>query len=139
MPTRSTTRKAKRDLREGYAPTTAAGEFVQEEMHHRKEGRHGAESRRQAIAIGLSKARRAGVPLGEPPAGSRRPGTGRSGASRRAARSRGTAPTRRGGRKAARTRSHGPYAVTRSRSRTRADGTRPRRRATALRKASRVR
>jgi hypothetical protein len=105
MPSKSTTRKAKRELREGYAPTTAAGEFVDEEIHHQKRGKHGAESRRQAIAIGLSKARRAGIPVRRPPRRSRRPGTGRSEVSRRAAKGkRGTASARRGARKAARTR-----------------------------------
>jgi len=67
MPDRKTTEKAKRDLRAGDAPSTAAGEFVREEMHHIREGKHGARSTKQAIAIGLSKARRAGVPL-RPPA-----------------------------------------------------------------------
>ena len=55
--------KAKQDLREGKSPTTAAGEFVREEIHHVREGKHGAASTEQAIAIGLAKARRAGVPL----------------------------------------------------------------------------
>jgi hypothetical protein len=63
MPERQTISKAKRDLRKGRSPTTAAGEFVREEIHHIREGKHGARSTRQAIAIGLSKARRAGVPL----------------------------------------------------------------------------
>jgi len=67
MPDRKTTEKANRDLRAGDAPSTAAGEFVREEMHHIREGKHGARSTKQAIAIGLSKARRAGVPL-RPPA-----------------------------------------------------------------------
>lgn len=58
--------KAKQDLREGKRPTTAAGEFVREEIEHVREGKHGARSTRQAIAIGLSKARRAGVPLPPP-------------------------------------------------------------------------
>jgi hypothetical protein len=66
MPTKSTTRKAKQDLREGKSPTTAAGEFVHEEIDHIREGKHGARSTKQAIAIGLSKARRAGVPLKPP-------------------------------------------------------------------------
>src|SRR5207249_282328 len=56
---------ARKDLAEGKAPTTAAGEFVREEIHHVREGKHGARSPKQAIAIGLSKARRAGV--GPPP------------------------------------------------------------------------
>src|SRR5207245_10241948 len=63
---KSTTRRAKSDLREGKSPTTAAGEFVREEMEHIREGKHGARSPKQAIAIGLSKARRAGVPLKPP-------------------------------------------------------------------------
>ena len=66
MPERQTVRKAKQKLRREEAPTTAAGEFVREEMRHIREGKHGARSTKQAIAIGLSKARRAGVPL-EPP------------------------------------------------------------------------
>jgi hypothetical protein len=69
MPTKSTTERAKRDLREGKRPTTAAGEFVREEIEHVRQGKHGARSSRQAIAIGLSKARRAGVPLPPPKKG----------------------------------------------------------------------
>ncbi len=67
MPEKETVERAREDLREGKSPTTAAGEFVHEEMQHIREGKHGAESPQQAIAIGLSKARRAGVPL-KPPA-----------------------------------------------------------------------
>ena len=67
MPEKETVQRAKKDLREGKSPTTAAGEFVREEMEHIREGKHGARSTKQAIAIGLSKARRAGVPL-KPPA-----------------------------------------------------------------------
>lgn len=67
MPNRETLRRAKRDKRQGKASTTQAGEFVREEIHHIREGKHGARSTKQAIAIGLSKARRAGVPL-KPPA-----------------------------------------------------------------------
>jgi hypothetical protein len=66
MPTQSTSRKAKRDLAQGKRPSTAAGEFVHEEMEHIRRGQHGARSPKQAIAIGLSKARRAGVPLKPP-------------------------------------------------------------------------
>src|SRR5689334_19566662 len=54
-------RKAKKDLKEGKSPKTASGEFVHEEMEHYKEGKHG-KSRKQAIAIGISKARRHGIP-----------------------------------------------------------------------------
>jgi hypothetical protein len=67
MPSKSTVQKAKEDLREGKSPTTAAGEFVHEEIEHVRRGKHGARSPQQAIAIGLSEARRAGVPL-KPPA-----------------------------------------------------------------------
>ncbi len=66
MPDKATIQRAKQDLREGKSPTTAAGEFVREEMEHIREGKHGARSPKQAIAIGLSKARRAGVPLKPP-------------------------------------------------------------------------
>src|SRR5579863_3602226 len=66
MPDETTIRKAKEDLQEGKSPTTAAGEFVHEEIEHVREGKHGARSPQQAIAIGLSKARRAGIPLKPP-------------------------------------------------------------------------
>src|SRR5437762_1902844 len=66
MPDKSTIERAQRDKREGKAPTTQAGEFVREEMHHIREGKHGARSAKQAIAIGLSKARQAGVDLPPP-------------------------------------------------------------------------
>jgi len=69
MPDKETVKRARRDKQEGKAPSTQAGEFVREEVHHIREGKHGARSAKQAIAIGLSKARRAGVKL---PA---RPGT----------------------------------------------------------------
>jgi hypothetical protein len=71
MPERQTVEKAKSKLRHGRSPSTAAGEFVREEMHHIREGKHGARSAKQAIAIGLSKARRAGVPLQAPERGPR--------------------------------------------------------------------
>ena len=66
MPETETLRRAEQDKREGKAPSTQAGEFVREEMHHIREGKHGARSTKQAIAIGLSKARRAGVRLRPP-------------------------------------------------------------------------
>lgn len=69
MPNKQTVERAKRDLREGKAPSTAAGEFVKEEMGHVRQGKHGAKSPKQAIAIGLSKARRSGVPLAPPKKG----------------------------------------------------------------------
>ena len=69
MPDKATIERAKMDAKQGKAPTTQAGEFVREEIHHIREGKHGARSPAQAIAIGLSKARKAGVKL--PP----KPGT----------------------------------------------------------------
>ena len=66
MPERETIERAHEDAREGKSPSTQAGEFVREEMHHIREGKHGASSPQQAIAIGLSKARRAGVKLSAP-------------------------------------------------------------------------
>lgn len=63
MPRKSTVEAARKDLREGKSASTAAGEFVREELKHVREGEHGARSPQQAIAIGLSRARRAGVPL----------------------------------------------------------------------------
>jgi Family of unknown function (DUF6496) len=66
MPEQETIQRAQEDAREGKSPSTQAGEFVREEMHHVREGKHGARSPQQAIAIGLSKARRAGVKLRPP-------------------------------------------------------------------------
>lgn len=69
MPERETIERAREDAREGKSPSTQAGEFVREEIHHVREGKHGARSTKQAIAIGLSKARRAGVKLPAPKEG----------------------------------------------------------------------
>jgi Family of unknown function (DUF6496) len=66
MPDQETIKRAQEDLREGKSPSTAAGEFVKQEMDHIREGKHGARNAKQAIAIGLSEARRAGIPLGKP-------------------------------------------------------------------------
>ena len=66
MPAQETIQRAREDAREGKSPSTQAGEFVREEIHHVREGKHGARSAKQAIAIGLSKARRAGVKLSVP-------------------------------------------------------------------------
>lgn len=74
MPEKRTIERARRAKRQGKAPTSQAGEFVREEIRHLREGRHGARSTRQAIAIGLSKARRAGVAL--PPRGRQAPARG---------------------------------------------------------------
>src|SRR3982751_5485353 len=69
MPERKTLERAAKDKREGKAASTQAGEFVREEIEHIREGKHGARSTKQAIAIGLSKARRAGVDLPPPEKG----------------------------------------------------------------------
>src|SRR5438445_11830227 len=69
MPEKRTLERAREDAQEGNAPSTQAGEFVREEMDHIREGKHGARSTKQAIAIGLSKARRAGVELPPPKEG----------------------------------------------------------------------
>lgn len=69
MPQKKTINQAKQDAREGKSPSTQAGEFVHEEIEHVKEGKHGARSTKQAIAIGLSKARRAGIELPPPKPG----------------------------------------------------------------------
>jgi Family of unknown function (DUF6496) len=66
MPERETVERAREDAREGKSPSTQAGEFVREEIHHVREGKHGVRSAKQAIAIGLSKARHAGVRLAPP-------------------------------------------------------------------------
>jgi hypothetical protein len=69
MPEKETIERAREDAKEGKSPSTQAGEFVREEIHHVREGKHGARSTKQAIAIGLSKARRAGVKLPAPKKG----------------------------------------------------------------------
>jgi hypothetical protein len=69
MPEKQTVERARKTKRKGKSPSTQAGEFVREEIHHIREGKHGARSTKQAIAIGLSKARRAGVSLRPPEKG----------------------------------------------------------------------
>jgi hypothetical protein len=75
MPEKETLDRARKDRREGKSPSTQAGEFVREEIDHVREGKHGARSTKQAIAIGLSKARRAGVKLQPPKEGKASPQT----------------------------------------------------------------
>lgn len=77
MPEKKTLERARRDKRQGKSASTQAGEFVREEMEHIREGKHGARSAKQAIAIGLSKARRAGVKLDAPDAGEAKASTRR--------------------------------------------------------------
>jgi hypothetical protein len=91
MPEKETRERAARDKAEGKAPSTQAGEFVREEIEHVREGKHGARSAKQAIAIGLSKARRAGVALPPPAPGKTSEKTRRS-AARDSARGRGESP-----------------------------------------------
>ena len=69
MPEKRTLKRARKARREGKSPTTQAGEFVHEEIEHVREGKHGARSAKQAIAIGLSKARRAGIKVKPPKRG----------------------------------------------------------------------
>jgi hypothetical protein len=80
MPSQKTIQRARRARHEGKAPTTQAGEFVREEIEHVRQGKHGARSTKQAIAIGLSKARRAGVELPAPKRGQASEKTRRSAA-----------------------------------------------------------
>ncbi|HEY1957599.1 MAG TPA: DUF6496 domain-containing protein [Polyangiaceae bacterium] len=93
MPTEKTKKRARRDKAQGKSASTQAGEFVREEIHHVREGKHGARSPQQAIAIGLSKARRAGVDLPPPKRGKAKPKTRRS-AERAYARGHGAAAKR---------------------------------------------
>src|SRR5438046_2092945 len=81
MPEKETLERARRDKAQGKAASTQAGEFVREEMHHIRQGKHGARSAKQAIAIGLSKARRAGVKLRPPRKGQASAKTRKSAAS----------------------------------------------------------
>lgn len=78
MPNPKTTQRAKKDLRQGKKPSTAAGEFVKEEIEHVRQGKHGVRSPQQAIAIGLNEARRAGIPVKPPKRGTTKASTRRS-------------------------------------------------------------
>jgi hypothetical protein len=99
MPERETIERARQDAREGKSPSTQAGEFVREEIHHVREGKHGARSTKQAIAIGLSKARQAGVKLPPPKKGRAKKAT-RDAAKRAASRSRRGATSKRSAKRA---------------------------------------
>ena len=94
MPEKETLERARKARRQGKRPSSQAGEFVREEIHHIREGKHGARSTKQAIAIGLSKARRAGVRLGPPPKGRATARTRKSARSALRAARRGTPPSR---------------------------------------------
>jgi hypothetical protein len=86
MPEKQTIERARRDRRQGKAPSTQAGEFVREEIHHVREGKHGARSTKQAIAIGLSEAREKGAKVPRKRTGGARKRTG--GAKKKAAKKR---------------------------------------------------
>jgi Family of unknown function (DUF6496) len=94
MPEEETLERAHEAEREGKAPSTQAGEFVREEIEHVRQGKHGARSARQAIAIGLSKARRAGVKLPPPRTGSKATRRKASRETKRAQSSRRKSPSR---------------------------------------------
>jgi len=96
MPERETLERAAEDKREGKSASTQAGEFIREEMHHIREGKHGAASTKQAIAIGLNKARKAGVKLRTPKKGTTSAKTRKSArsASRRARKKTSSRPSK---------------------------------------------
>ena len=102
MPPSASIKRAQQDKREGKAPTTQAGEFVREEMREARAGKSRVRNPKQAIAIGLSKARRAGVKLPPPPRGKTSERT-RKQAQRDTARGQHQEPGRRGGRALSRT------------------------------------
>jgi len=77
MPEAATLRRVREKAREGQSPSSQAGEFIREEIHHVREGEHGARSAKQVIAIGLSKARKAGVKLPPPPGADKKSAPGR--------------------------------------------------------------
>ena len=113
MPEMRTLTRARNDRRAGKAPTTQAGEFVREEIDHIREGRHGARSTKQAIAIGLSKARRAGVRLPPPPASAKASTRKSAAAATRAARKRTPVNARRSRAAVKRLKKEGRSAVSR--------------------------
>jgi hypothetical protein len=84
MPEKKTTKRAQKAAQKGKAPSTQAGEYVREEMHHVRERKHGAKNSKQAIAIGLSKARKAGVKVASPKKGRSSAATRKKAASDRA-------------------------------------------------------
>jgi len=136
MPEKETLRRAREDRRRGESPSTQAGEFVREEIHHVREGKHGARSTKQAIAIGLSKARRAGVKLGPAPR-SAKPKTRRSAASAARAGRRGRRkPARRRSRAVSRALRREPRSTTSRRALARQARGAARRRGTTARKAA---
>jgi len=144
MPDRQTLQRVRQDRRAGKAPSTQAGEFIREEMDRIREGKHGARSSRQAIAIGLSKARRAGVELPPPAHGSQQI---RRKAERDLERGHGAPPARRATAKRRRAstqalkregRDAASHAALASQARTAADARTPAQRSTAAKQAART-
>jgi hypothetical protein len=150
MPEEETMERAREDESEGKSPSTQAGEFVREEMEHIREGKHGARSAKQAIAIGLSKARRAGVKLPPPKKGAvsektrrqakRETAKARRGGSKKPSRTRSGATKRalkREGRSAASKRTLSRQTRSAARKRSSADRSRAARKAARTRKRNR--
>jgi hypothetical protein len=135
MPEKRTIERAKEDKREGKSASTQAGEFVRQEMHHIREGKHGAKNTKQAIAIGLSEARRAGVKL-PPKKGVRAEGKKRGKVSRTRSRASEKA-LKRQPRKAASRRSLSRQAKTVAAKRSHADRSRSAKKAARTRKRER--
>jgi hypothetical protein len=137
MPEQRTLQRARRAKREGKRPTSQAGEFVREEIHHIRAGKHGARSTKQAVAIGLSKARRAGVKLSPPPRASAKATTRASAANAsRAARGRRRKPSRARSRASVRALEREPRRVATRQALARQARQAARRRGPAARKAS---
>src|SRR3989440_11168023 len=135
MPEKETLERAKKDKREGKAASTQAGEFVREEIEHVREGKHGTRSTKQAIAIGLSKARRAGVKLPSPPA-SAKATTRRSADSASRAAGRGTHRSRRRSRAISRALKHEGHSAASKQALARQARTTAQRRGSAARRAA---
>jgi hypothetical protein len=143
MPEKETLSRARADKRAGKSPSTQAGEFVREEIHHVREGKHGARSAKQAIAIGLSKARRAGVDLPSPPASASESTKRSAKSARRRAGSRKRTSPKRAGVSARRLkrepRSSASHSALSRQAKTAARRRSPRARSAAARKAARTR
>jgi hypothetical protein len=135
MPEKSTLKKARADKRAGKSPSTQAGEFVHEEIEHVREGKHGARSAKQAIAIGLSKARRAGVKLPPPPSSAKET-TKRSAASASQAGTRHRKPSARRSRAMSRKLQREPHNTVSTKALSRQATSAARRRSPAARKRS---
>jgi hypothetical protein len=136
MPEKKTRERAMKAKREGKSPTTQAGEFVHEEIEHIREGKHGARSTKQAIAIGLSKARRAGVKLPPPPASATKATKESAKSASRAGRHPRRQPSKARSRAATQALKHEPRAVVSKKALSRQATSAARRRSPAARSAS---